>query len=185
MDKNALGLIEVVGLAAGMEAADAAVKAANIELVGYELTKGGGMVVIKLSGDVGAVTAAVDAGAAAASRINQVYATHVIPRPAGGLEKIITTNETVGNKALPEETSPLEIMPTTPTEQADSIFANVTIEESNNALDLANDTADIDQVKEPKISQSHVCNLCGDPACPRKKGDPRVSCIHYQNKEDE
>nr|WP_315989447.1 BMC domain-containing protein [Desulforamulus aquiferis] len=55
MDKNALGLIEVVGLAAGMEAADAAVKAANIELVGYELTKGGGMVVIKLSGDVGAL----------------------------------------------------------------------------------------------------------------------------------
>nr|WP_315989446.1 hypothetical protein [Desulforamulus aquiferis] len=64
----------------------------------------------------------MDAGAAAASRINQVYATHVIPRPAGGLEKIITTNETVGNKALPEETSPLEIMPATPTEQADSIL---------------------------------------------------------------
>ena len=86
---NALGLIEVVGLAAGLEAADAATKAANVTLIGYELTKGGGMVVIKIAGDVGAVKAAVDAGAAAAGCVGEVISVHVIPRPHTDVERII------------------------------------------------------------------------------------------------
>ena len=61
MQQKSLGLIETQGLAAGIEAADAAVKSANVELVGYELTKGGGWTTIKILGDVGAVKAAVDA----------------------------------------------------------------------------------------------------------------------------
>ena len=65
---QALGLIEVVGLAAGFEAADVACKTANVELVGYELAKGGGYVTIKVLGQVGAVTAAIDAAAEAAAK---------------------------------------------------------------------------------------------------------------------
>lgn len=89
-------MIETKGLAAGIEAADAAVKSANVRLIGYELTKGGGMVTIKVEGDVGAVKASIEAAAAAASRIGKVISKHIIPRPASGLDKIIYSNETVG-----------------------------------------------------------------------------------------
>lgn len=87
--KQALGLIETIGLVSAIEAADAAVKAANITLLGYENTKGGGKITVKLVGDVGAVKAAVDAGAAAARRVGQVYACHVIPRPHDEIEALI------------------------------------------------------------------------------------------------
>jgi microcompartment protein CcmL/EutN len=72
MSGQSLGLIETVGLTVAVEAADAAIKSANVELVGYELTKGGGLVTIKLTGEVGAMNAAVSAGVAAASRVGQV-----------------------------------------------------------------------------------------------------------------
>ena len=91
MQQKSLGLIETQGLAAGIEAADAAVKSANVELVGYELTKGGGWTTIKILGDVGAVKAAVDAGGAAASQLGEVIALHVIPRPHGDVEKLLPT----------------------------------------------------------------------------------------------
>ena len=96
MPRLALGLIETVGLAAAVEAADAAVKSANVTLLGYELTKGGGMVMIKLEGDVGAVKAAVEAGSAAAEKVSQVFSKHIIPRPHDEVEKIVFTKETVG-----------------------------------------------------------------------------------------
>ena len=89
MQQKSLGLIETQGLAAGIEAADAAGKAANGELVGYELTKGGGWTTIKILGDVGAVKAAVEAGAAAAKRVGEVYGVHVIPSPADEVEAIL------------------------------------------------------------------------------------------------
>ena len=80
MLKQSLGLIETEGLAAGVEAADTAVKAANVTLVGYELTMGGGWTTIKILGDVGAVKAAVSAAAASASRVGRVVSTQVIAR---------------------------------------------------------------------------------------------------------
>jgi microcompartment protein CcmL/EutN len=98
MFKLALGLIETVGLAGGIEAADAAVKSANVTLLGYELTKGDGMVTVKIEGDVGAVKAAVSAAVSAASKICSVVSSHVIPRPAVGLESLIASKETVGYK---------------------------------------------------------------------------------------
>jgi len=109
MAKSALGIIETVGLAAGAEAADAAVKSANVNLIGYELTKGSGMVLIKVEGDVGAVKAAIDAANAAASKVGTVAAKHIIPRPHGSLEKLIYNKDTVGlrqnnkEKPAPEE----------------------------------------------------------------------------------
>ena len=88
VNTNALGMVETRGLVAAIEAADAMVKAANVQLVGKEQV-GGGLVTVMVRGDVGAVNAAVDSGAAAAQRLGEVIATHVIPRPHNDVEKIL------------------------------------------------------------------------------------------------
>lgn len=77
---DALGMIETRGFAAMVEAADAMVKAAKVELIGYEQI-GGGYVTAIVRGDVAAVRAAVDAGSRAAERVGEIVSTHVIPRP--------------------------------------------------------------------------------------------------------
>jgi microcompartment protein CcmL/EutN len=102
MITNALGFIETIGLTAAIEAADTAVKAANVRLIGYELAKGDGMTAVKIEGDVGAVKAAVTAAQAAAARVGTVVSVHVIPRPARGLEQIVLTDETVGLEKAPK-----------------------------------------------------------------------------------
>ena len=85
---QALGMIETKGLVASIEAADAMVKAANVTLIGKEHV-GGGLVTVMVRGDVGAVKASVDAGAAAAANVGQVVSQHVIPRPHTDVEKIL------------------------------------------------------------------------------------------------
>ena len=85
---NALGLEETRGLVAAIEAADAMVKAANVTLIGKEIV-GGGLVSVLVRGDVGAVKAATDAGAAAADRIGELISVHVIPRPHSDVEAIL------------------------------------------------------------------------------------------------
>lgn len=81
MANEAVGLIEVRGLVAALEAADTACKAADVKVIGYEQTKGSGLVVVKLAGEVGAVQAAVSAACEAVSRLTPVFASRVIPRP--------------------------------------------------------------------------------------------------------
>ena len=88
MPQNALGLIETKGLVGAIEAADAMVKAANVRLIGKE-TVGGGYVTVMVRGDVGAVKAATDAGAAAAERVGELVSVHVIPRPHGDIELLL------------------------------------------------------------------------------------------------
>ncbi len=85
---QALGMIETKGLVASVEAADAMVKAANVSLVG-KVHVGGGLVTVMVRGDVGAVKAAVDAGATAAERVGELISIHVIPRPHGDVEMIL------------------------------------------------------------------------------------------------
>lgn len=85
---NALGMIETKGLVAAIEAADAMVKAANVSLVGKECI-GGAFVTVMVRGDVGAVKAATDAGAAAAERVGDLKSVHVIPRPHEEVETIL------------------------------------------------------------------------------------------------
>lgn len=85
---NALGMIETKGLVGSIEAADAMVKAANVELIGREQV-GGGLVTVMVRGDVGAVKAATDAGAAAAKRVGELLSVHVIPRPHSEVEMIL------------------------------------------------------------------------------------------------
>jgi len=86
--ENALGLIETKGLVGAIEAADAMVKAAPVRLMGKEKI-GGGYVTVMVKGDVGAVKAATDAGAAAAERVGELVSVHVIPRPHQEVEKIL------------------------------------------------------------------------------------------------
>ena len=88
MANEALGMIETKGLVGSIEAADAMVKAANVVLVGKEYI-GAGYVTVMVRGDVGAVKAATDAGAAAARRVGELVAVHVIPRPHEHVEKIL------------------------------------------------------------------------------------------------
>lgn len=85
---EALGLIETKGLVGAIEAADAMVKAANVYLIGREFV-GGGLVTVMVRGDVGAVKAATDAGAAAAQRVGELISVHVIPRPHNDVEMIL------------------------------------------------------------------------------------------------
>ncbi len=88
MSNEALGMVETKGLVGAIEAADAMTKAANVALVGYEKI-GSGLVTVMVRGDVGAVKASVDAGAAAAANVGQVVSQHVIPRPHTDVEKIL------------------------------------------------------------------------------------------------
>ncbi len=138
MERQALGLIETAGLVAGIEAADAAVKAADVILVGYELARGGGLVTVKVRGNVSAVQAAVSAGAAAARAIGRVVSTHVIPRPHADTDLMVPGH-------LPGERV---------------------------------------AAREAEGPSGEVCNLCHDPACPRRQGQPRRVCIHHQEREE-
>ena len=88
MNNEALGMVETKGLVGSIEAADAMVKAANVTLVGREQV-GGGLVTVMVRGDVGAVKAATDAGAAAAERVGHLVSVHVIPRPHSEVEMIL------------------------------------------------------------------------------------------------
>ena len=88
MAQEALGMVETRGLVAAIEAADAMVKAAEVELIGTEKI-GSGLVSVMVRGDVGAVKAAVDAGSAAASVVGEVKSCHVIPRPHSDVEAIL------------------------------------------------------------------------------------------------
>ena len=88
MSGEALGMVETKGLVGAIEAADAMVKAANVSLVGYEKI-GSGLVTVMVRGDVGAVKAATDTGAAAAQRVGELISVHVIPRPHEDVEKIL------------------------------------------------------------------------------------------------
>ena len=95
MPLEALGMVETKGFVGAVEAADAMVKAANVQLVGKEYI-GAGYVTIFVRGDVGAVKAATDAGAAAARRVGELISVHVIPRPHNEVERVIPRGGKVG-----------------------------------------------------------------------------------------
>jgi ethanolamine utilization protein EutM len=95
MSLEALGMVETKGFVGAVEAADAMVKAANVRLIGKEYI-GAGYVTIFVRGDVGAVKAATDAGAAAARRVGELISVHVIPRPHGEVERVLPKGGAVG-----------------------------------------------------------------------------------------
>ncbi|MBZ4654107.1 MAG: putative microcompartment shellprotein [Peptococcaceae bacterium] len=95
MSQNALGLVEVIGLTAAIEAADTCLKSANVQLIGYEkVTKG--LVTVKIQGDVGAVKAAIEAAKSSVAQIGTVVSTLIIPRPAAALQLLVESETTIG-----------------------------------------------------------------------------------------
>ncbi|QTL98806.1 BMC domain-containing protein [Iocasia frigidifontis] len=204
MLKRTVGLIETVGLSAAIEASDVALKAANIELLGYEISRGG-LVTVKITGKVSAVKAAVDAAQIAADRVNSVRSIDVIPRPHDSLKQIIETRETVGlennaasTKGVLNSVQPTPVLEDNLLEQAKKevnedkesgddeaeIGKTVKVDRENNEKkeigfenkEIADEEA---ENEEDQNDQGEICNLCGDPDCPRRKGDLRVNCIHY------
>lgn len=149
---QALGLVEVVGVAAGLEAADVACKTADVELVGYELAKGAGYMMIKVHGTVSAVTSAVEAAASAADRITRTIGRHVIPRPADQMAPLIDNETTVGGKEdtgeeTPRRTLALGVVDT---------MGVVPVVEASDAMLKA---ADVSLVGQIRITSGHISVL--------------------------
>ena len=150
MSQRSLGLIETFGLLPAVEAADAAVKSANVDLVGYEFAKGSGMTVVKVEGDVGAVKAAIAAAYVAASKVGRVAATRVIPRPAVGLEAMVRNGDTKGY------TPPEPPAPTSPDEsgpEPDPDRGGLTTEQEAPASEPAEVTTQDPAPAEPVVEE--------------------------------
>lgn len=163
MSEKALGLIETVGLAAAIEAADTCMKSANVELIGYELTKGFGMVTVKIEGDVSAVKVAIECAKIKAATVNTVYASLVIPRPAKKLEIMMTPSKVVDSRNKLNEENKYKMVEKIIEEVQQEI-----VEE---------------EVTKQEVIDKQFCNICYDPKCKRKKGMPRKMCLHYKSSE--
>ena len=122
---EALGLIEVVGLVGAIEAADTASKAADIKVIGYELTKGSGMVLVKIVGGVSAVKSAVDAACVAAERVSQIVSKHVIARPSDELDKIINVEEETQEEIIDNSEEQNEVTENNETDEVNEILEEV------------------------------------------------------------
>ena len=161
MSQRSLGLIETFGLLPAVEAADAAVKSANVELVGYEFAKGSGMTVVKVEGDVGAVKAAIAAASVAASKVGKVAATRVIPRPATGLEVMVRNGDTKGY------TPPEPPAPTSPDEsgpEPDPDRGGLTTEQEAPASEPAEVTTQDPAPAEPVVEEVQPEPVPEEPA---------------------
>jgi len=214
MSKLAIGMIETMGLAAGIEAADICLKAANINLVGYEFAKGSGMTVIKIEGNVGTVKAAISAATAALGKLGKVHTKMVIPRPSDSIDMLIRNESTVGYEDEKEEIPQVK-QNNPPSDKEDNLNrdkADESEQKDENDKNLNNQDLDEGQIIEDKnnevtvqdessqesdedsdynnqdlseeTSKGYTCNICKDPKCPRQKGDLRIYCIHYKENKD-
>ncbi len=140
---QALGMIETKGLIGAIESADAMLKAAEVSLV-EKTHVGGGLVTIIVTGDVGAVKAATDAGAAAAQRVGDLISVHVIPRPHSELDGMIVNVHPLATEDTPEEpegesgadTDPVEEEAVTPVEEAKAVDETETVEKIEEKLEV-------------------------------------------------
>ncbi|MBP3039885.1 BMC domain-containing protein [Bacillaceae bacterium Marseille-Q3522] len=211
MSQDALGLIEVIGLTAALEAADASLKAANVQLLGYEKVTAG-LVTVKIQGDVAAVKAALEAAKTSAGKIGTIVSVLVIPRPASGIRPLIKTisekkdkpdRTTAEEQSEPDSRKPLQEQENGEERDLQKIDENEDTKKNEITNDITindytEETADQGNAKkntnmekethssvtntEMADSKTNVtCNLCHDPLCPREKGQPRTQCIHYQD----
>lgn len=207
MPGYALGFIETEGLPAAIEATDTALKSANVRLIGYELATGG-LVTVKIEGEVSAVDAAVRSGSAAASRVNRVQSTLVIARPGIGLDRMVMSEKTTGAETAAESAAePVSVAGLS--KETDEGIAQADVAEAGDAGTVSDsrendagaephadgeqaeafgeestaydeEPADEDTENEGGEEREYTCNLCRDPMCTRRKGQPRASCIHYE-----
>lgn len=187
---TSLGLIETVGLVAAITAADAASKSADVKIIDYELTRGKGLVTVKFEGDVSAVEAALHAAVAAVEKLGEVYSKRVIPRPSDQLEKIVYKKEIIdkmelGNGQKENTDTNIDRVIDTDTKIDEEVSVDSTKEkvESEVVVDNSEDKeqTELDDQRQSETEETDdVCNLCHDPACPRRKGDLRTMCMHHK-----
>lgn len=176
---QSIGIIEVQGLASAITVADTMAKVANITIRDVEQAKGFGWTTIKVEGDVASVKAAVEAGEQMARTHDSFVSMKVIPRPADDIWKVF--------------------FPEVQEEQLEEELVEAAIEDSHmNHIEIVDSEPIEEQVKkepasvaigeekeeqEPMaLSDKYTCNLCHDPKCTRKKGDPRQRCLHFNDK---
>ncbi len=149
------GFIETLGLAAAIEAADTAVKSANVKLIGYEYTKGDGMCTVKVEGDVGAVKAAIAAASISASKVWGVYSTDVIARPAAGIDMLIhNADATIGYENQEAAKEEIKIVEPTIEEEAKEILEPVAKEEEEISSPVIEEEAK--EVSSPIIEEEEA-----------------------------
>lgn len=194
MSQLAIGIIETIGLAAAIEAADVCLKSANVSLIGYELTRGNGMTVVKIEGNVGAVKAAIEAASVAVNKVSKVYSQKVIPRPSDSIEFLVRNENTVGYENLniisdevdeiEEEKHITNIEDIDKEKESSEIEIEAETSQNDESI-LEDDESEYIELKDDsKLENSYTCNLCKDPKCPRVKGDLRSECIHYDGKKE-
>jgi microcompartment protein CcmL/EutN len=186
---KAHGLIEILGLASAVTAMDTAVKAANVMIVGLEPAKGQGLHTIKLSGEVGAVKAAVSAVLGSSLLQGKVYAHTVIARPSDEIRPMLEEKMPQEEKESPKEDrkiiaaeeASLEETLKEETISGENLQAEEPIEEGEK--EEASIHAEEPPSKSIPEKKPATCNLCADTACKRVKGEPHALCIHYNEKE--
>lgn len=179
--KTSLGLLEVSGLALAIGAADAMAKAASVKLIGIEKTNGSGWMLIRLTGDVASVQAAISTGAAFAEQHHGLVSRAVLARPATALmtywlaptvavaaAEVTAVEPAVETRSVAEETEEAD------TQQPADIASDDAPEQAISAAEPAVSADESEAQPAPRVS----CNLCLDPACRRHKGEPRFRCIH-------
>lgn len=152
---DAIGYLETTGLPGAIVVADKMLKTAAVNLVGLENTKGGGWVTVIISGDVAAVSVAIETGKQTVG--TDYVSSTVLANPAPGISDLsqnpifAPVPETSTNEETPQQLQVTDVAPEAPAEPT-----------------VTKDEAEA------------TCNLCGDPKCPRKLGEPRKKCLHYQ-----
>jgi microcompartment protein CcmL/EutN len=192
MEKGkAVAIVECKGLPGALAFLDAALKSANVELLGMELARGEAMVDVKLIGSVGAIKAAVNAGTVVANDVNGIFGAIIFARPSENIEFLFEHNYEI--KSLEEQEkerkmNPPKIWKTVPRNKPsynDEVLKtkekidneSEKLEEETRKTEANNN--DNDDKKLSDEEQNYTCNLCKDPECPRRKGRPHRECIHY------
>ncbi|WP_147534456.1 BMC domain-containing protein [Bacillus marasmi] len=162
MIQNALGLIEVLGMPAALEAADTCVKSANVQLIGYEKVTSG-IVTVKIQGDVGAVKSAIDAAKISAGRINTVLNTLVIPRPNEGIGSMIFSEKIERATEIEESISGQTSTSNQESEEVDS-EVEIELEESTNKIQLEDSTKNEIEFEDSTMDEENKGLIEIDPS---------------------
>jgi ethanolamine utilization protein EutM len=189
MADRALGMIETRGLVASIEAADAMVKAAKVQLLGKEKVDGG-LVTILVEGETAAVKAAVDAGAAAAQRVGELVSTHIIPRPDDQIDAIIVRNtsiETKRNKQKPISEKKPEPIPEkkfepVPEKKPERRRKQIKIKEKESSEEIepifkSSSSSTIDRLKEEALGDTSTIEKSGKT---KSKGEFKFSMVELE-----
>lgn len=172
---DAIGYLETAGLPSAIVAADKMLKTAAVGLLGIENTKGGGWVTVGIHGDVAAVSVAVETGRRAVGAA-YVGAT-VLANPAPGVQTLSHTpvfSREPAPATPPESAAPVATPTVAPVTPETAVAKRPTAQPTVTAPTAPQ------PAKQPAATKPATCNLCNDPDCPRKLGEPRKKCIHYQ-----